>query len=76
MQLFNKMVLYGVAFISLCLSEKVEIDVMYNAWGDLFEKVFQVSFLNSHYFFVIWVADPNGEKALKVLGEGFGDETE
>ncbi len=27
--------------------------------------------LNSHYFFVIWVKDPNGEKALKVLGVGF-----
>ncbi|MBQ8120969.1 MAG: hypothetical protein IJ172_09375, partial [Ruminococcus sp.] len=29
--------------------------------------------LNSHYFFVIWVKDPNGEKALKVLGVGFGE---
>ena len=36
----------------------------------------EVSFLNSifelYYFFVIGVVNPNGEKALKGLGKGFG----
>ena len=29
--------------------------------------------LNSHYFFVIRVKDPDNEKAIKVLGVGFGE---
>ena len=29
-----------------------------------------LSVLNSYYFFVIWVVDPNGEKAIKGLGIG------
>ena len=42
--------------------------------GSILLKGFSsISFLNSHYFFVIWVKDPNGEKALKVLGVGFGE---
>ena len=36
----------------------------------------EVSFLNSvfelYYFFIIWVVDPNDEKAIKGLGKGFG----
>jgi len=33
-----------------------------------------LSVLNSYYFFVIWVVDPNGEKAIKGLGKGVGGE--
>ncbi len=33
--------------------------------------VFQSFFLNPHYFFVIGDFDPDGEKAIKVLGREF-----
>ena len=54
-------------FIAVCTS--------YNC-GVLLKVLSLISLLNPHHFFVIWVKDPNGEKEIKVLGVGFGDETE